>query len=184
MTSSLSVCRTMTFLAGPVCLAIGRLLAPLWPTDDSANPWRALAMAVSLAGVVSLLWFVHSAWSAIHDRRTAFSPELAAFFLLIPIVNCYWVFRVIAAYPKDHNAMLDRQALPLPRIRPGGVFVWSSMLLLLTVIPYIGAFAAVANTAVAGVMILKTCAAIERLRSFAALISPRTKPTETYAPGG
>lgn len=172
MTPPRPIFRTLVFVTGPACLAYGRLNIPHAPAGDPFDPWSSVALVVFLAGIVSFLWFVHTAWSAIQDRHTAVSPELATLLLLVPIVNLFWVFRVVAAFPRDHNAMLDRQAIPVPRLALGGAHTWSSVFFVLTALPYIGPFAAVANVVVSGVMILTTCGGIDRLHRFAAMVVP------------
>ena len=101
-------------------------------------------------------------WSAIQDGYARTTPGKAIGFLFIPFFNIYWIFQVWGGFPKDYNNYVERYQLQLPRLG-SGLYVTYPILILLTVIPFLGILAAVISPFLFLALTARTCDAINKL---------------------
>jgi len=66
--------------------------------------------------IVVLLTFIYKVWKPLQDGHARISPAAAAWLLLIPIFQLYWVFRAIWGFAKDYNRFIERHGLELGRL--------------------------------------------------------------------
>lgn len=88
---------------------------------------------------VCLLAFVHRIWSLLPAEHRRTSPNKAAWFLLIPLFNMYWVHVAYYGFARDANKVLGMgqgtEALS------AGAFFWLAPCLFLGMLPYVGSLA-------------------------------------------
>jgi hypothetical protein len=90
-------------------------------------PILVLAVLNLLFSAVIYVLFILRMWTALQDGRAGTSPAMAAGFLFIPVFNLYWLFKVFYGFAQDHNALVDRHRLNVPK-RPAGLYLVLSIL--------------------------------------------------------
>lgn len=78
--------------------------------------------------IVVLLTFIYRVWKAIQDGHASTSPAAAAWLLLIPVFQLYWVFRAVWGFARDYNQFLERRGLELRKL-PERLYLAASILL-------------------------------------------------------
>lgn len=145
-------------------LYIGSLLGlpPTLVFAASAEIFGIVAMYVLyLVGLHCHFWY--TAWSAIQDGHARMTPGQAVGRAFIPLYNIYWAFNMVGGFPEDYNAYLDRHGLQSPKLK-SGPFEVMPVLILCSVIPIVGAVAALANVTILVPMIVsRTCNAVNAL---------------------
>lgn len=111
--------------------------------DTIVHP-RDVAVPMIVLGVLAYLQFVvvhtvitlavlYKIWDSVQDGITQVTPGKAIGFLFVPFYNLYWIFRVWAGYPKDHDEFIERQRLSAPKLS-GTLFTLFPILVLLSAI--------------------------------------------------
>jgi hypothetical protein len=115
-----------------------------------------LAMFAGIyVGVVNLV-FIYKIWAAIADQYARTTPGKAVGFLFIPFFGFYWIFQVLWGFAKDCNAYIDRHSIKAAKL-PEGLFVACAVLIVATVIPYLGILCGIASLIPFAIVISKTC---------------------------
>lgn len=103
---------TVALSGGLVLVIAGIISGSAIPSDQPRQPYF-LAMVLAVAGyacfawaVVTLLRFVHRMWTFLPPGFRSLTPMRAVGFLLLPVFNLYWVFRVFAGFARSCNAAL------------------------------------------------------------------------------
>ena len=96
-------------VASALTAAVTTKLLPL-----ALGCWLPLAAA-------AVLWlvFVYRMWSAIQDGQARISPGRAVGLLFVPLLNIYWIFRVLPGYATEYNAYLGRHGSAAPPLSRG-----------------------------------------------------------------
>jgi hypothetical protein len=118
-----------------------------------------LAACISAAGA-AVFW--HRAWSAIQDGYARTTPGRAIGLMLVPFFNIYWLFQLVGGLAEDYNAYLERHALPGEPL-PEGLYKLYCWLSLTHWIPYLGVITSLVDMVLMGVIISKTCDAVNAL---------------------
>ena len=120
-------------------------------------------IVIGIAFFVLLLFVIlsltYEMWSSIEDIHARMSPGKAVGFLFIPLYNIYWMYQVLVGFVEDYNDFISRNEIKTP-ILEDGVFKIFFFLTLISLVPYIGGFAALANLVVGAIMISKICDAV------------------------
>jgi hypothetical protein len=101
-------------------------------------------------------------WSSIQDGHARTTPGKAIGFLFIPIFNIYWIFQVWGGFPADYNNYVNRYKLPIPYLA-SRLFTAYPVLILLTLIPFLGILASLVSMFVFAGIIYRTCDAVNAL---------------------
>ncbi len=109
------------------------------------------ALGLIYAAVVHLV-FIYKIWQHIADEHARTTPGKAVGFLFIPFFNLYWIFQVLWGFAKDCNSYIERHSINTNKL-PEGLFVACAILLLCSVVPFVG----VAFAVVFAIVISKTC---------------------------
>ena len=96
-------------------------------------PLLALALLILAILAVVYVLFILRKWTALQDGQTGTSPAMAAGFLFIPVFNLYWVFKVFYGFAQDHNALIDRHRLNVPKL-PWALYITMSILVVANVL--------------------------------------------------
>ena len=116
----------------------------------------ALAMLCFLATAVTYIILVFKAWSAIQDGQAAWSPAAAAIPLIIPLLNIIWAFIAVWGWAKDYNKYVTRHNLNVPKMTEG-MFLAQPICAICSIIPLVGALAALAHLVLIFVNASKMC---------------------------
>lgn len=141
--------------------------------EAAADSWLKtnfpmLALVVGSGGVflsvhlVVMLVLLYKMWSAIQDGHARATPRRALGFLLIPVYNFYWIFRVWGSFPADYNHYTERYQLNLPPLS-SEIYRLYPVLLILSVIPPVGIFTLLPGVLVFLLVTARTCDALNDL---------------------
>jgi hypothetical protein len=106
-----------------------------------------------------ILWKM---WRSIQDGHARTTPAKAIGFLFIPLFNIYWIFQAWGAFPNEYNNYVSRYKLPVPNLS-ARLFTAYPVLILLTLIPFLGILASLVNMFVFVGIICRTCDAVNAL---------------------
>ena len=136
--------------------------------DDSLTTFMVgllifLAVAPFLiAQAVVTFLVIYRMWASIQDGYARTSPGKAVGFLFIPFFNLYWIFQVWGGFPKDYNRYVDRYRLQIPHLS-AGLYVAYPLLILLSIIPFVGILCTIINFFMLIAIAAKTCDAVNAL---------------------
>lgn len=87
------------------------------PTDvESFIEFYKLLLVPMLINGIAMLSLLYKAWASIQDGRARTTPGRAVGFMLVPVFNLYWSFRVIYGFAEDYNRFLDRYQIKGKRL--------------------------------------------------------------------
>ena len=120
-----------------------------------------------LISVVGGLAFWFRAWRGIQDEETRITPGRAIGFLLIPLFNIYWSFRMPVAYPREYDTYCIRNGAERRELSLAAFHAWTFLaymsLILDRVSPMIGYVTQIIVVVVQTVVIIQTCRAVNAL---------------------
>lgn len=97
-----------------------------------------------LVGVIFWAVLLYKSWSAIQDGQVRATPGKAVGFLFIPFFNLYWIFQCVWGFAVDYNAYASRKGITSPKLNEN-LFLAFCILTLVSLIPYLGGLASLAN---------------------------------------
>jgi hypothetical protein len=109
-------------------------------------------------------------WKSIQNATSRTSPAKAVGFLFIPFFNFYWIFQAIWGWAVDFNKLRNLRGFQIPHA-PEGLSLALCILLVSTVIPFLGQ---VSMLAVLFVMPIFYSKAINRVNALASVIVQKT----------
>ena len=136
--------------------------------DDLTNLFVGVLLFLSLAPFIftqMILTFVviYKMWASIQDGHTArTTPGKAIGFLFLPFFNLYWIFQVWGGFPTDYNRYVEDNSLQIPKLS-SGLYVAYPVLVLSSVIPFLGILLIIIAYLVFIIITAKTCDAVNRL---------------------
>ncbi len=122
----------------------------------------AAGLLLLLFAVVVLMVFIYRMWASIQDGYARMTPGQAVGFLFIPLFNLYWIFQVFSGFAQDFNRLLYRRGhntTPLPE----GLFVAYPILIICSMIPFIGQLASIAAFVLLLLIVAKICDGVNAL---------------------
>jgi hypothetical protein len=137
-----------------------------------------LLAVLSLACAVIVIWaaFFRS-WSAINDGYARTTPGKAILFLLVPLVNLFWMFQAFAGYPTDYNLYLRRYQLSAPTLGRTWFILLCVVFLINTGLarlpePLFQLIGILVTMAIGAIVLTKICKAVNRLPDGLHSVSP------------
>lgn len=121
-----------------------------------------LASVVGGFGLVILYILLYRAWQVIQDGNARTTPGKAVGFSFIPLFNYYWVFVAWRGFAQDYNRYIERYAINVPKLNDG-LFLTYCILIVCSIIPYLGGLAALPAIVMFFIMINKTIDAVNAL---------------------
>ena len=97
-----------------------------------------------IAAVVLQYIMLYRYWKLIQDGHARCTPGTAVGFLFIPFFNLYWVFRAIHGLALDMNQYCGQRGIATRGI-PEGLALAMCILVIVSIIPYLGLIAGLAN---------------------------------------
>lgn len=76
-------------------------------------------LLAQLAAIPFILACIYKMWAVIQDGRARTSPGAAAFCMLIPFYNLYWIFVAVHGWTGDANKYIARYKLDVEPVSPG-----------------------------------------------------------------
>lgn len=129
---------------------------------DAGIAFLVLGVLVGLYAVVVWLVLIYNMWAAIQDGQARTTPGKAVGFLFIPFYNLYWIFQAIHGFAKDYNSYLQRHSVNAPPLAEG-LFLAIPILALVSIVPFLGILASLANLILIIIVAGKVCDAVNAL---------------------
>jgi hypothetical protein len=121
-----------------------------------------LGFACLLTAVVAKVMLWYKAWAAIQDGHARTTPGAAVGFMFIPFFNLYWGFQAIHGFAVDYNKFIARHNRPVTPL-PEGLYLAAPIMMLMCIIPFVGAMIAMGLLIVHIILVLKTIDAVNAL---------------------
>jgi hypothetical protein len=106
-----------------------------------------IGLPAAIAGYVIAYILLYRYWLLIQDGRARTTPGKAVGFCFIPFYNLYWVYVAYVGLSADMNAYCNERNIAGPRVSDG-LALTLFILLLCSVIPYIGILPALAGVVI------------------------------------
>lgn len=120
------------------------------------------AFAPVVVTMVTVCVLLYRMWSAIQGYDVArTTPGKAVGFLFIPVFNFYWVFQVYRGWAVDYNRIMSARGLP-DRVSEG-LATTVCVLMLFSLIPYLGLLVSVVNLVLVLVFFSSAISGVNRL---------------------
>ncbi len=145
-----------------------RFYLPALCSPAMGAPWLnrhisyPLLIAFVVSGAVLISVLVYRMWAAIDDGHARLSPAKAVVVMFVPFINLYWWFHVFWGFARDYNTYVRRHSLELPELKPIW-FLTLSVGIVLSLMPFIGAYLAVPNTVLFLICVYTICNCINAL---------------------
>lgn len=139
-------------------LLLGAIFTGWAASDPAVTELIALGLPLVAVGGIANLVFWFKAWGALQDGMARTSPGKAIGLLLVPVFNIYWLFQVIPGWAQDHNAMVERAGIDLPRVNAGVYTAYA----VCSILPFVSAIAVLV---LLPIVLGSTCDAINRLHA-------------------
>ena len=144
-------------LGGGVVLGIlGAIFGASSRMDEAAIPLIALAVVAFLYAAIVVMVMIYKMWAAIQDGHARATPGKALGFCFIPLFNYYWIFQVYWGWSKDYNAYIRRHNINTAAM-PEGLFLTVPILILCSIVPFVGMLAGLVNLILMIILVGKIC---------------------------
>lgn len=138
---------------------------------NNYDPSSIIGWLLIFAGVLGLIYafivsmvFVYKMWEAIQDGHARTTPGKAVGFLFIPFYNFYWFFQAFYGFAQDFNKHIKLRNLDIKPLSES-LFLAYPILLLVSIIPFIGLLASLAAIVVFIYMVAEACKGVNKLQA-------------------
>ncbi len=154
----------------------GLLLLNLGRRDQQtmAAVLLVLALPALLIEIAAMIVLIVRMWGAIRGEHARTTPGLAIGLAFVPFFNLYWGFQVYWGWTVDYNNHVAAHGLDAPRM-PQGLAMTLCILMLFSIIPFVGIVAGLVNMVLLIVFVSCVCDGIN------ALANPVMKPNAAPA---
>lgn len=104
-----------SMLLGIVLAIVGGVKGPPTDVESLIEFYKPLIVPMLISGI-AMLSLLYKAWASIQDGYARTTPGRAVGFMLIPVFNLYWSFRVIYGFAEDYNRFLDRYQIKAKKL--------------------------------------------------------------------
>lgn len=141
-------------------------------SQDVAFALLGVSLIFVIVSMIAFLMTIHALWQTIQAPPTGVgiqgvartTPGKAVGFMFIPFYSLYWVFQVWVGLAADMNKTLDMRGVNASRLSTG-LAIAISVCTLLSMIPYFGLLAWLANLIMVPMFLWRAFAAANALRT-------------------